>query len=436
MRYRSYNLHSFREIPEVQKHLSPEEQFEIEVVGTVLPFKVNNYLIGRIDWENPKEDPIFRLTFPQREMLKPAHFEEVATLLKKGAPKGEIKKVANRIRQELNPHPAGQEYNIPEVDGQKLVGAQHKYRETLLFFPKQGQTCHAYCTFCFRWPQFVGIDQLKFAMKEVELLIEYLRRHPEITDLLFTGGDPMIMGAKLLKAYIEPILEANLPNLRTIRIGSKALAFWPYRFVEDPDSEELLGLFRKIVERGYHLAFMAHYNHPKEMEGEIAEKAIENIRKTGVVIRTQSPLLAHINDAPEIWAEMWQRQVELGMVPYYMFVARDTGAQHYFGVPLERAWKIFRDAYKQVSGLARTVKGPSMSATPGKVRILGVTEIGGEKYFLLDFLQGRNPDWVGRPFLAKYNPEALWLDDLKPATGEKFFFEEELEQLLANRRAS
>ncbi|MEO1942212.1 MAG: hypothetical protein ABGW77_04885, partial [Campylobacterales bacterium] len=429
MRYRSYNLHTFRKIPEVQKHLSPEEQFEIEVVGTVLPFKVNNYLIERIDWKNPKEDPIFRLAFPQREMLRPNHFEEVATLLKRGAPKSEIKKVANRIRKKLNPHPAGQEHNIPEVDGQKLVGAQHKYRETLLFFPKQGQTCHAYCTFCFRWPQFVGIDQLKFAMKEVELLIEYLRRHPEITDLLFTGGDPMIMGAKLLRAYIEPILEENLPNLQTIRIGSKALAFWPYRFVEDSDSEELLGLFREIVERGYHLAFMAHYNHPKEMEGEVAEKAIENIRKTGAVIRTQSPLLAHINDAPEIWAEMWQRQVKLGMVPYYMFVARDTGAQHYFGVPLERAWEIFRDAYKQVSGLARTVKGPSMSAIPGKVRILGVTEIGGEKYFLLDFLQGRKPDWVGRPFLAKYNPKALWLDDLKPAFGERFFFEEELEQL-------
>jgi hypothetical protein len=109
-----------------------------------------------------------------------------------------------------------------------------------------------------------------------------------------------------------------------------------------------------------------------------------------------------------------------------MFLARDTGAQDYFAVELDRAWQIFQQSYQQVSGVCRTVRGPSMSAGPGKVQVLGVTEIKGEKVFALQFLQGRNPDWVCRPFFAKYDPKAIWLDDLYPAFGEaKFFFEDE-----------
>jgi L-lysine 2,3-aminomutase len=123
---------------------------------------------------------------------------------------------------------------------------------------------------------------------------------------------------------------------------------------------------------------------------------------------------------------MWKRQVELGCVPYYFFMARDTGAKEYFAVSLEDAWEIFRTAYQQVSGLARTVRGPSMSAGPGKIHMLGVTEINGEPVYMLRFLQGRNADWVHRPFFAKYDPKATWIDELEPAFGEKqFFFEKE-----------
>nr|WP_255216860.1 hypothetical protein [Pseudenhygromyxa sp. WMMC2535] len=118
--------------------------------------------------------------------------------------------------------------------------------------------------------------------------------------------------------------------------------------------------------------------------------------------------------------------MSLGCVPYYMFIERDTGPKGYFEVPLVRAWEIFRDAYSQVSGLARTVRGPSMSAFPGKVAIDGVTEVAGEKVFALQFLQARDPSWVRRPFFAAYDPEASWLGDLRPAFGrERFFFEEE-----------
>ena len=141
---------------------------------------------------------------------------------------------------------------------------QHKYKETVLFFPSQGQTCHAYCTFCFRWPQFTGMTDMKFAMKETESLVDYLHEHPEISDVLFTGGDPMIMRTKALRKYIEPLLEANLPNLSTIRIGTKSLSYWPYRYLTDPGANDVLRLFEKVIKAGKHLAIMAHFNHPSK----------------------------------------------------------------------------------------------------------------------------------------------------------------------------
>ncbi len=427
---KSYTLANFRDIPQIQK-LSEQEQFNMEVVGNVLPFKANNYVIEQlIDWNNIPNDPMYVLTFPQKGMLKQEHFEKMSTTLKNTSDKKEITNVANEIRLQLNPHPAGQmELNVPTLkDGTKLYGMQHKYNETCLFFPSQSQTCHAYCSFCFRWPQFVGMDEMKFAMKEGEQLVQYLTEHPEITDVLFTGGDPMIMKAKMFSKYIEALVEAKLPNLKTIRIGTKSLSYWPYKFLTDDDSELMLDVFKKVTKNGLHLAFMAHFNHLTELSTPSVKRAIQEVRSTGAEIRTQSPLLAHINDDADMWAKMWTKQVQLGCIPYYMFVVRDTGAQHYFGVSLAKAQEIFRNAYKKVSGLGRTVRGPSMSATPGKVAVDGVVEINGEKVFSLRFLQGRNEDWVSRPFFAKYDENAIWLDDLKPAFGEKFFFEEELEQ--------
>ncbi|MDP6898003.1 MAG: lysine 2,3-aminomutase [Candidatus Nitrosopelagicus sp.] len=428
---KSYTLSNLRKIPQIEK-FSEEQIFEMEVVAQVLPFKANNYVIEQlIDWDNVPGDSMFNLTFPQKHMLKSEHYDMMASVLKNNSSVKEIKDMADKIRLELNPHPAGQmELNVPILkDGTKLYGMQHKYKETTLFFPSQGQTCHAYCSFCFRWPQFVGMDEMKFAMKEGDELAQYVREHPEISDILFTGGDPMIMPAKIFSTYIDTLLDADLPNLKTIRIGTKALSYWPYKFVSDSDYQETLDTFSRVNKKGIHLAVMAHFNHLAELKTGAVKLAIKNIRETGAQIRTQSPLLTHINDDADMWAEMWQKQVELGCIPYYMFVVRDTGAQHYFGVSLVKAHKIFQQAIQKVSGLGRTVRGPSMSATPGKVQIDGVAEVNGTKVMVFRMLQGRNPEWVNRPFFAKYDENAIWLDDLKPAFEDKFFFEDELNEI-------
>lgn len=432
MKYQAYARHNLNKIPTYDR-LSKEQIHSIQIVSEVIPFKTNNYVVNElIDWDHYEKDPMFILNFPQKEMLKSKQFSALSDMVGKRVNKADLAKHIAELRLSLNPHPAGQlEHNVPTLRGEILSGIQHKYRETMLFFPTQGQTCHAYCTFCFRWPQFTGISELKFAMKQPKLMVSYLKENPSITDILITGGDPMVMKAQVFAKYIDAILEADLPQIKNIRIGTKSLSFWPYRYLTDPDADEILDLFRKVSDSSIHLNIMAHFNHPRELETDAVKEAISKIRKTGAQIRSQSPLLRNINDNPQVWSDLWKKQVNLGIIPYYMFVARDTGSQAYFGVKLHQAHQIYTDAIQQVSGIGRTVRGPSMSAGPGKVRIVGVSEIHGEKLFVLEFLQGRDPNWVGKPFFAAYDEEAQWLDELKPAFGEsEFFYEQEYKRLL------
>ncbi|MFO7893027.1 MAG: hypothetical protein R6U63_04770, partial [Longimicrobiales bacterium] len=401
--------------------LDREARDAIRVMAPVLPFRTNRYVLNRlVDWSRIPDDPIFRLTFPHRDMLDPEVYARLRDAHDNGGPTG-ARRVARSIHARWNPHPQGQTtHNVPSLDGRRLAGIQHKYRETVLFFPAGGQKCFGYCAYCFRWPQFGGTPGMRFSAPDARDLVAYLRRSPEVTDVLVTGGDPLTLPAARLRRFIEPILDPGLGHVQNIRIGTKSPASWPHRFLTDDDADDLLRLFEDVVAAGRHLAVMAHYVHPVELEPPEARAALARIRATGAEVRTQAPIVRHVNDRPAVWADLWREMVRLGAVPYYMFIPRDTGPSSYFEIPLVRAHDIFRDAYARVSGLARSVRGPVMSATPGKVRVLGVRDEGGRRAFILDFLQARDPDLVRRPFLARYNPDAVWFDELRPLEGERF----------------
>lgn len=429
MRFKVYSTGNMDQIPQLAG-LDPEQRLQMKAVASVLPFKVNQYVIDElIRWEDVPHDPIFQLTFPQPGMLGDDDIAVMSQLIERDASREEIAQEANRIRLQMNPHPAGQlTHNVPHLqNGEPLPGVQHKYADTCLVFPSQGQTCHAYCTYCFRWAQFVGMEDLKFAQREVESLHEYLQEHEEIRDVLFTGGDPMVMGTKILRRYIEPLLGPGFEHIQDIRIGTKSVAYWPQRFVTDHDADDFLRLVEEVQDAGKHLAIMGHYSHPRELSTDVSRTALRRLRNAGAEVRCQAPLIRHVNDEASAWRELWETQVRLGAIPYYMFIERDTGPKQYFEVPLARALRIFRRAWREVTGLARTVRGPSMSAMPGKVQVDGVAEIHGEKVFCFSFLRGRNKDWVRRPFFARYDEKATWLDELVPAFGEdRFFFEDEM----------
>src|ERR1700733_6352447 len=297
--------------------LDPEERLAVRAVATVLPFRTNAYVVeSLIDWDAAPDEPIYRRVFPHPDLPPADDVAQLSDLLRRDAPAAEIKAAAHEVRMRLNPHPAGQLLlNAPSLDGRPLPGLQHKYPETVLFFPRQGQTCHAYCTYCFRWAQFVNEPDLKMATDHIDTLVAYLRQHREVTSVLITGGDPMIMSAGVLRRYIEPLLDPSLDHVESIRIGTKSLAYWPQRYVTDPDADTTLRLFEDVVKSGRALALMAHYSHPRELEPPVAAEAIRRIRDTGAVIRTQAPLIRSVNDCAATWRSMWRAQVRAGMVP-------------------------------------------------------------------------------------------------------------------------
>jgi L-lysine 2,3-aminomutase len=384
----------------------------------VLPFRVNPYLLEElIDWRRVPDDPIFRLTFPQREMLEPEDYARLRELLDSDASDADVEEVVGQIRAGMNPHPAGQvELNTVRHLDRPLAGVQHKYADTVLVFPAAGQTCHAYCSYCFRWPQFVGGPALRFASRDQNAVADYVRSRPDVTSVLFTGGDPLVMKTEVLARQLEPFLASDLERV-SIRIGTKAPAWWPHRFLADPDADGLLRLFERIVAGGRHLTLVAHYSHPRELATGPAQAALRRILDTGAVVRCQAPVVRHVNDSGPVWAELWSRQVRLGAVPYYLFVERDTGPRRYFELPLARALEVFDDASRLVSGLARTARGPVMSATPGKVLVDGVVEAAGEPAFVLKLLRARDPSLVNHTFLARFDESAAWLDELDPLDG-------------------
>ncbi|MEU7663435.1 lysine 2,3-aminomutase [Streptomyces lincolnensis] len=398
--------------------MDPQLRESIRLAARVLPFRVNDYVLTRlIEWDRAPDDPMFQLVFPQSDMLRDNERHRLARLIAANASESVIRDAVAGIRAGLNPHPSGQqEFNVPSLDGRRLPGLQHKYRETVLYFPGQGQTCHSYCTYCFRWAQFIGDQDLRFATPGPDDLVAYLRRHPEVSDVLVTGGDPLVMSADRLRQHVEPLL--GVPSVRTIRIGTKAVAYWPQRFVTDRDADTTLRLFEEVTSTGRQLAVMAHFSHPREIGTDLARTAVARIRSTGASLYCQAPLIAHVNDDAAVWAELWRAESAMGAVPYYLFVERDTGPHGYFRVPLSRAVDLFHDAYRRLPGLARTVRGPVMSATPGKVVVDGVQDEPTGRYFQLRLLQARDPALVGRPFRARYSPSAYWLTDLvlDPAT--------------------
>ena len=414
-RYHALGPHHLDSIAE-RYRLSPEQRDTIAVHSAVLPFRTNSYVLDElIDWASVPDDPMFQLVFPQPGMLSRVHERQARDLL---AHAGRAKRAAgiNAIRDALNPHPAGQQaLNVPELEQERLAGVQHKYRQTVLYFPAQGQTCHAYCTYCFRWAQFVGDADLRFAAKTPGSLVSYLGEHPEVTDVLVTGGDPMIMTTQRLRNHIEPLLD--VATVQTIRFGTKSLAYWPQRFVSDADADDLLRLFEQIIAAGKTVAVMAHFSHDRELSTDTVRAALARIRGTGAVIYCQAPIMRGINDDAEVWRRMWTTQLALGAVPYYMFMARDTGPREYFEVPIVRAVEVFHGAYQSLPGLARTVRGPSMSATPGKIVIDGVLGSGSARVFGARFLQARNPALVGRPFQFQFSATAVWADELVPVAG-------------------
>jgi KamA family protein len=284
-----------------------------------------------------------------------------------------------------------------EHDNTVVPGLQHKYPQTGLLLTTD--RCTSYCRYCFR-KRIVGNDSDEVA-PDYAVIADYIRRHPEMNNVLLSGGDPFVLNTRKLHEIMDHLLP--IPHLTSIRFGTKTVAFAPKRFEDDA----LPGLFRRIIEAGKAVVIVAHFDHV----GEISEEAAESIRRmraTGVQFLNQAVLLANVNDDPDVLAVTFAKCHEIGVRPYYLFQGRPVKAASHFQVPLQRGVEIVRGINQRLSGIQKTFKY-IMSHYTGKIEIL---DLGDDGRLYMRYHQNKYPEKIGRIFSRKYVEGACWLDDM------------------------
>lgn len=415
----------------------PERELFVEVYR----FLATRHALNSINWQSFATDSIFQLIFPQPGMIRC----EVVEAYTAASPGPGRTRIAEDYMARTNPHDGHQLLNKPWMETQDggidvLAGSQHKYPQCQLIFDKTTQNCFSFCTYCFRHAQVRG-DEDMFLQRDVEQVHEYLRLHPEITDLLITGGDAGYMPARRLSDYAMPILtEKSLLHVRTIRLASRLLTYQP-EMILTRAYDKMLALFDAITECGVQLAWMAHFSTPRELLNPATIAAIRRLQNHGVVIRSQSPMMNHISlfcnedgsvnigKSAQNWIDLANILAPLQIGFHSMYCARPTGEHHYFTAPLADVEKVSNLIYRSLPSINRPSRYISMTTSAGKISILGTCIVGGEKAFALKFTEARNMEWMDRVFLAKWNPTENRVDYLAPFDTEKFFFEDELARI-------
>lgn len=284
-----------------------------------------------------------------------------------------------------------------EHDSTVVPGLQHKYRQTGLLLVTD--RCASYCRYCFR-KRIVGNDSEEVA-PDYWRVGEYIQAHPEMNNVLLSGGDPFVLKTEKLNRILDHLLP--IQHLTSIRFGTKTVAFYPARFRD----EALIEMFQRIIAAGKMPVIVSHFDHVGEISEE-SERNILRLRQAGVQFLNQTVLLAKVNDDPDTLAATFQKCHSMGVRPYYLFQARPVKAASHFQIPLKRGAEIVRGLNRRLSGIQKTFKY-IMSHYTGKIEILDVTE---DNRVYMRYHQNRNPEMVGRLFSRGYVDGACWLDDL------------------------
>lgn len=352
------NIDRITQIPE-------EEREKLKPITDKFVFRVNDYYLSLIDWDDP-QDPIRKLVIPNT---------------------GELSEYGR--------------WDASDEDTNYVVpGCQHKYKTTALLVCSE--VCGAYCRYCFRKRLFR--HDVKEAMSDVEPGLQYISEHPEINNVLLTGGDPLILATKKINMILERL--RAIDHVKIIRIGSKLPVFNPMRIYED---EELLDVISKHSSPEKRIYIMAHVNHPREIT-EQARKGFQALHDAGAIVVNQTPVLKGINDDPNVLGELLDKLSWAGVTPYYFFVNRPVRGNNDFVLTLEEVYNIVEQAKAKTSGLGKRVR-LSMSHTSGKIEILAIED--GKAY--LKYHQSRDGEY-GKFMVLDCPSDASWFDDL-PGNG-------------------
>ncbi len=434
-------LKGFREILEKLKERGIELQDvkEREFFLEVYRFMAAKHILNTMDWGNFEDDSIYHLIFPQPGMINQDDVQKYLDA-KNDA---ERQKVVEDYQLKTNPHDGKQKLNKPffvNCDGQLeiLEGSQHKYPPIKLILDVGTQNCFAFCTYCFRHAQVRG-DEDMFVQKDISQVHNYLKEHKEVTDVLITGGDGGYISYDRLNEYVTPMMEdEDLLHIRTLRIGSRAITFHP-EYLLSENFTRILELLKKVVESGIQVMWMAHLSTPREVMNPGALAAIRRLKKYGIHIKSQSPIMNHISlfkdengkvdvdRSAQNWIDLGNILAMIGVGFHSMYCARPTGEHHYFTAPLADISKVFSKVYRELASINRPSRYITMTSSAGKTSLLGTTEINGEKVFALLFNEARNMKWMDNVYFAKYDEQENTIEKLKPYQAEKYFYEDELE---------
>ena len=414
---------------------------ERELFVEVYRFKVSRHILNSINWDHYEADPMYQLVFPQPGMMR----KSVRDAWLAARSDEERQRVIADYMAETNPHDGHQLLNKPWLDREDggieiLEGSQHKYPQCQLVFDHTTQNCFAFCTYCFRHAQVRG-DHDMFIQEDIAQIHNYLRAHPEVTDLLITGGDAGYLPEERLRQYVTPIIEdPALLHIRTVRLGSRLLTFQPERILSRK-YDGMLALFDLLRDNGVQLCWMAHFSTPRELLNPSTLAAIRRLQNHGVVVRSQSPIMSHISlfrgadgkvdveRSAQNWIDLAHILAALSIRFHSLYCARHTGEHQYFSASLAEIDQVFSRVYRSLASLHRPSRYITMTTSAGKLSLLGTAVVNGEKVFALKFNESRNMAWMDRVFLAKYDSTESRVDKLIPFDTDNFFFADELKEI-------
>ena len=255
---------------------------------------------------------------------------------------GLIKRRGDAIWKQVVPDPAelrehtGDEDPLLEDEDSPVPSIVHRYPDRLLFLVSH--SCASYCRFCTR-KRKVG-DPSKIHPRYIEEGIEYIRNHPEVRDVVISGGDPLMLGDRKLEAVIKAV--RAVPHVEIIRIGTRVPCFLPQRV-----TEKLAAMLRK-----YHPLYVnVHFNHPDEITPEAA-RALGLLADAGIPLGNQTVLLKGVNDDPRVMRDLMQKLLTVRVRPYYIYQADYVAGTEHLRTTVEKGLEIMEALRGWTSGLA------------------------------------------------------------------------------------
>ena len=212
----------------------------------------------------------------------------------------------------------------------------HRYPDRVLFLVSP--VCASYCRFCTRRRK-VG-DPEKIPLNQYDSAFEYIRSHPEIRDVILSGGDPMMLSDRRLEYILQRLRE--IPHVEIIRLGSRITSHLPERI-----TPEVCEMIKK-----YHPVYMnTHFNHPSELSPATVA-ALGRLADAGVPLGCQTVLLKGVNDDPKVMLELMQKLLRARVRPYYIYMADQVAGGEHFRTTVQKGLEIVQALRGWTSGLA------------------------------------------------------------------------------------